>query len=315
MPDTLDSPMPYSERQTSIYNLQPEQNYTVEIALKTSNDTINDTLVKVNLREGRGNATFETFDINATNFTNTSKYQTFMFNFTAPSNYTSDGIGVEVITTSSSANLSFDSIQMEKQGGAIPTMTVNFPFSGNYTFTVASGTTMVNDSKNGYIIVDGVMYQGTMNSSSGLEQFDLQNMSMGSHIIQFGYPLIYAMNYGLQNGPSQVGQVNVSYQRMSSTEYMINESSPGPGWVLLSEGYNPYWVAEMDGKPLLHVEVDSVVSAYYVPEGGNHTITVQFLGQGAYINMLWEMAYFVMGGTLIFRITTSPIVLRKLKIK
>jgi hypothetical protein len=206
-----------------------------------------------------------------------SIYSNYSYELSVPEGYSN--ISLVAAPALGVDDLCIDQLSITNSATSLPSMSINVPRDGNYVLKVDGSS-----NASPYVIVDGTTYP--LSRISDNMEFDLPNMTSGQHTVQFGIDYIYGAMLGSFQNPPNASTAVASFERTSNLEYKVQVTSDGPTWILISESYNSLWEANLDGKTLEHVKVNSMVNAYYIPEGGVHNITVTFKGQQVYDEMI-----------------------------
>jgi hypothetical protein len=271
--------------------------YAVEIVLRAADGDNNDTLGSVGVW-GRENGQARILDAAEITGDGSSGYLHFQFNFTSSRDM--DQIEFDIVPAVGKT-LYFDQISVWIQNQTYPTVGFDVPVEGDYYLKVAGA----NGSASSVLTIDGTEYL-PITYDEGYWVYRVENLSHGPHVAMVGITDIYALLLSQAEPVAAKSIPDVTYERTSNIEYKVSVSSDRPTWILLSESYNPLWVAEMDGVELQHVSLDSMVNGYYVPEGGNHTITIHFHGQEIYGNILVEMFLMLAASIALMALVLSP---------
>ena len=235
----------------------------------------------------------------------TSSYQ----NVTIDLNATTDTNGMRVIISSYNQSIYLDSVVLSPAGGAAsPTTDMYIPYSGEFQIRVSADTGSLNGSPyNETMVIDNVTYTGKM--SGDLWIFNV-SLEAGEHMVKFGPGSVYSFDIspgddnGTLNGTTSLftsSPATLTYVWNSSTQYTVQVNSENGTWILLSESYTDLWVATVNGVQLPHIEVDGIVSAYYVP-AGNQTVVLTFGGQEIYDKMQTGMEVVAVSTTAIIAV-------------
>jgi hypothetical protein len=95
----------------------------------------------------------------------------------------------------------------------------------------------------------------------------------------------------------------LTYERISSTSYVVNVDSQGPFFLVLSESYDPNWSARTNGLDIQqHFVANGYANGWYVNQVGRLTITIEFLPQRlATIGDIVSVLTLIIGVTLLSR--------------
>jgi hypothetical protein len=225
-------------------------------------------------------------------------YSNYSYSFAVPDGFSnislfvSPALGVE--------DLFVDQLSLGNQGSSEPTLDLTVPEDGDYILKMDG----VPESSPPYVTIDGIAYP--LSRTGEMMEFDLPNMTAGQHVVRCGVNSVYGAALSPAGLEIQDVSTAATFERVSNTEYIIHHSGDGPSWVLVSESYNNLWKAEMDGVELEHVQVNSMVNAYYVPVGGEHDIFVKFQGQEVYGNILLYMLAATVVSMLVLAVLQYP---------
>ena len=271
----------------TIHGLIGGSNYTM--ALSVNNPGSNSTSCQVEVWGG-SNGTMSLIYVSSVMIPPGNGYQEQTINFTLPQ-------GMEYVQAQIYAGengLRVDQLTMSPEQQVVPELNIEVMSAGDYVLNLAGG--------NGTVVIDG---RAVRSSSlvNGIYSYDVGFLWEGSHTLKVGSEGVYAMDVVPSGAaPASSTAANLSYQRISNVEYEVKVGSDGPVWILLSESYNAMWYAEVDGTPLEHVRVDSMVNAFYIPEGGNHTVTIHFQGQDTYSSIVWTLVGVLVASTAVFSV-------------
>jgi hypothetical protein len=73
--------------------------------------------------------------------------------------------------------------------------------------------------------------------------------------------------------PARPGQVHIASYH--NTEVVVDADSPGGGWVVLNDVWQPWWFAEVDGRPAEILRANVLFRAVAVPPG-RHQVRFTF---------------------------------------
>ncbi len=187
--------------------------------------------------------------------------------------------------------LRIDRLSMSAEDNVSPELGMEVDQTGEYVLHVAGGEGRIN--------MDGEEIAYSVHED-GVYSYMVGNLTAGHHLLGVGSKGVYAIYLSPVVSQVETPSSSVEFQRISNVEFSLKVSSEGPTWVMLSESYHSLWSAEMDGTVLEHVQADSMINAFYVPEGGVHTITVRFLGQDTYESILLSMLILLVASTALF---------------
>jgi hypothetical protein len=74
----------------------------------------------------------------------------------------------------------------------------------------------------------------------------------------------------------EISNYEVSYVKVSSTEYIVHVNSSKPIFVVFSENYDPSWIAELNGQTLAPMRAYGFANLYYVNMSGQFTINLHY---------------------------------------
>jgi hypothetical protein len=74
----------------------------------------------------------------------------------------------------------------------------------------------------------------------------------------------------------EISNYEVSYVKVSSTEYIVHVNSSKPIFVVFSENYDPSWIAELNGQTLAPMQAYDFANSYYVNMSGQFTISLYY---------------------------------------
>jgi len=73
--------------------------------------------------------------------------------------------------------------------------------------------------------------------------------------------------------------IPLDYEQVDPSTYSIQVDNQKPFFIVFSESYHPLWKAYVDGNEVSAIPAYSFINAFYVPEGGSHSILLEFTGQ------------------------------------
>jgi hypothetical protein len=270
----------------TFHNLVGGQNYTVSLSVDNPGGSSTSSQIEV---WGGRNGTMSLIHASSVMVSPGAGYQEQMVEFTLP-----EGMDYAQIQVYAGENgLRIDRLTMQPEQQVSPQMVVNLPFADEYSLMIAGG--------NGSITVDGTLVRYT-SYVNGIYTYDAGFLAEGVHTLGVGDEGVYAAYLQPLEGGEAVSTAKVSYQKISNVEYRVDVSSDGPVWLLLSESYSPLWSAEIDGTALEHIEVDSMVNAFYIPGGGDHTVVIRFLGQDTYGSIVISLGIILLASTAVFTV-------------
>ena len=112
--------------------------------------------------------------------------------------------------------------------------------------------------------------------------FDLGRLSGGQHDISIRSAGFYAFSVSIEGSNQTASETPaIEYERGSNEQYIVRTNSTSSIILELSENYNSWWEATIDGEPLEHLALYSQVNGYIVPPG-EHTVSIHYRGQETY---------------------------------
>jgi hypothetical protein len=276
-------------------------NYTVSLSVNNPGNTSTSSQIEI---WGGSNGTLSLLYVSSMVVSPGEEYQEQSIHFTLPEG--TDCVQVQVYA--GETGLLIDRLTMTPQEQVTPKNVLNLQFADDYLLRMAGG--------DGNVTIDGTVFPYT-SYADGIYTYDVGFLAEGKHVMEVGNEGVYAFDLIPFEAENASSAASVSYERLSNVEYQVTVSSDGPVWLLLSESYNSLWSAEIDGVVLDHVKVDSMVNAFYVPEGGNHTVTIRFLGQDTYGSIIITLLVMLVLATAIFALVlmlrTRPWLFRRKK--
>jgi hypothetical protein len=274
--ERIDSPI--------VRDLKGGLNYTVSLSVNNPGKT--STSSQMEIWAGSNN-TLSLVQVNSIMIPSGSAYWDQDINFTLP--HESDRMEVRIYAGEN--GLRVDRLAMWPQVEVSPEVGIDITHTGEYVLRVAGG--------DGSITIDGALIPYS-SYADGIYLYNSSLLTSGHHIIGLGGEGVYALYYYHEAYTQDSSVSTLAFQRVSNVEFTINITSDGPTWFVLSESYHPLWSAVMEGTVLEHIQADSMINAFYIPGGGNHTITVRFLGQDTYNSILISLLVLLVVSTAMF---------------
>jgi hypothetical protein len=121
-------------------------------------------------------------------------------------------------------------------------------------------------------------YQATIGNDTGLIQAAQVTPNDTGTVVFASQETIQGIGLPPVSYPNQVATTSgLTYERLSSTSYVVNVNSQGPFFLVLSESYDPGWSARANGLDIQkHFVANGYANGWYVNQVGQLTITIEF---------------------------------------
>jgi hypothetical protein len=73
---------------------------------------------------------------------------------------------------------------------------------------------------------------------------------------------------------------DVEYTKISPGKYKVHLDSDGASYLILTDSYDPNWVAKMDGKTITSSEAFEFANSWKIDQAGEHDLVLEFTVSG-----------------------------------